>query len=93
MIHQVTWGKEKPSCSRESDSTAAPAGVIIREQKSILLMACPSTISTNMPRAAIWHTRVGKFNFQGGGYKPDTDGCTERYTDGYPLFLQLGGCP
>ena len=52
MIHPVTWGKEKPSCSRESDSTVAPAGVIIREQRSILLMACPSTMSTNMPRAA-----------------------------------------
>ena len=28
------------------------AGVIIRGQRSILLMACPSTMSTNMPRAA-----------------------------------------
>src|SRR5882757_8601395 len=52
MIRQVTLRKEKPSCSRESDSTVAPAGVIIREQRSILLMACPSTMSTNMPRAA-----------------------------------------
>src|SRR5262245_28105202 len=53
MIRQVTWVREKPLCSRESQhKLAAPAGVIIPGQKSILLMACPSTISINTPRAA-----------------------------------------
>ena len=36
-------------------------------------------------QSGIWHTRIGKFNFQGGGPKPDAD--TNRYTG----FLQLGG--
>ena len=72
MIRQVTWGKEKPSCSRESDSTVAvPAGVIIRGQKSILLMACPSHHVNQYAQSGVWHTRVGKFNFVGGG-TPDT---------------------
>src|SRR6266513_1700636 len=53
VTRQVTLRKEKPSCLRESARRlAVPAGVIIPGQKSILLMACPSTISTNMPKAA-----------------------------------------
>ena len=32
-----------------------------------------------------WHTRIGKFNFQGGGATPNAN--TDRYTG----FLQLGG--
>ena len=53
MTRQVTSPKEKPSCLRESQHRLpARAGVIIRGQKSIPLMACPSGISTNMPKAA-----------------------------------------
>src|SRR5439155_3928198 len=53
VIRQVTLHKEKPSCLRESQHRLpARAGVIIRGQKSIPLMACPSGISTNMPKAA-----------------------------------------
>src|SRR6266568_477955 len=53
MTRQVTLRKEKPSCSRESQHRlAVPAGVIIPGQKSILLTACPSTISINTPQAA-----------------------------------------
>ena len=45
----------------------ASAGAIIRGQKSIPPTTWTSGISTNMPKAARWHTRIGKFNFVGGG--------------------------
>ena len=37
-----------------------------------------------------WHTRIGKFNFQGGGVTP-TQRHLQGYTDRYTGFLQLGG--
>jgi len=53
MIRQVTLRREKPSCSREfQPRLTVPDGAIIQGQKSILLMACPFTISTNTPKAA-----------------------------------------
>ena len=42
-----------------------------------------------------WHTRIGKFNFVGGGANAESN--DQRDTDRYSNFLQLGGriltCP
>jgi len=51
VTRQVTLRKEKPSCLLESQPLVATAGVIIRGQMSIPLMARASGISTNMPKA------------------------------------------
>jgi hypothetical protein len=54
VTRQVTLGKERASCLRESARRLpARAGVIIRGQKSIPPPAWTSGISTSMPKAAI----------------------------------------